>query len=283
MTDFVHLRLHTEFSIVDGLVRVKPLVERVAALGMPAVAVTDVCNFYGLIKMYKAAFGAGVQPIFGVDLKVLDADDPERAWPLCLLAMNQRVIAISPCLISRAYTEGQYLGVPYVHKSWLEEYAEGVIALSAGAAGELGRPCWGVRPIWLLSVLRYWMDLYPGVSILSCTAPGVRGTRPMCTRRCAGYQMECPVVATNDVRFLDASEFEAHEARVCIGEGRTLDDPRRARQYTDQQYLRSPRRWPSCLQISPRRLPTRWRLPGVAIWCWSWASPTCRTIPCQRV
>jgi len=89
MTDFVHLRLHTEFSLVDGLVRVKPLVSRVAALGMPAVAITDVSNFYGLIKMYKAAFGAGVQPVFGVDLKVLDADDPDRAWPLCLLAMNQ--------------------------------------------------------------------------------------------------------------------------------------------------------------------------------------------------
>ena len=78
MTDFVHLRLHTEYSLVDGLVRVKPLVERVASLGMPAVAITDVSNFYGLIKMYKAAFGAGVQPIFGVDLRVLDADDPQR-------------------------------------------------------------------------------------------------------------------------------------------------------------------------------------------------------------
>ena len=85
MTDFVHLRLHTEYSIVDGLVRVKPLMERVAALGMPAVGVTDVCNFYALIKLYRAAFAAGIQPIVGVDLMVLDADDPDRAWPLCLL------------------------------------------------------------------------------------------------------------------------------------------------------------------------------------------------------
>ncbi|MFU8765359.1 MAG: PHP domain-containing protein, partial [Haliea sp.] len=86
MTDFVHLRLHTEYSLVDGLVRVKPLVERVAALGMAAVAVTDVCNFYALVKVYKAAFSAGVKPIFGVDLRILDEDDPERAYPLCLLA-----------------------------------------------------------------------------------------------------------------------------------------------------------------------------------------------------
>ena len=88
MTSFVHLRLHSEFSIVDGLVRLKPLMSRVADLGMPAVAVTDVCNFYGLVKAHKAALAAGVQPIIGVDLKVMETDDPERAYPLCLLAMN---------------------------------------------------------------------------------------------------------------------------------------------------------------------------------------------------
>jgi DNA polymerase-3 subunit alpha len=117
MTDFVHLRLHTEFSLVDGLVRIKPLVARVAELGMPAVAVTDLCNFYGLIKFRKAAFAAGVQPIFGVDLRVMEADDPDRAYPLCLLAMNQVGYHNLTLLISRAYTEGQHLGVPYVKKN----------------------------------------------------------------------------------------------------------------------------------------------------------------------
>ena len=148
MTEFVHLRLHTEYSLVDGLVRVKPLVNRVAELGMPAVAVTDVCNFYGLVKVYKAAFGAGLQPIFGVDLMVMDADDPERAWPLCLLAMNQQGYHNLTLLISRAYTEGQHLGVPYVSKAWLAECAEGLIALSAGAAGEVGQALLGDKPDW---------------------------------------------------------------------------------------------------------------------------------------
>ena len=146
MTDFVHLRLHTEYSLVDGLVRVKPLMERVAALGMPAVAVTDVSNFYGLIKIYKAAFSAGVQPIIGVDLQILDADDPERAWPLCLLAMDLQGYRNLTLLISRAFTEGQHLGVPYVHKSWLQSCAEGVIALSAGAAGDVGQALLGGKP-----------------------------------------------------------------------------------------------------------------------------------------
>ena len=109
MTAFVHLRLHTEFSIVDGLVRLKPLMNRVAELGMPAVAVTDFSNFYGLVKAHKAGFGAGVQPIFGVDLKVMDADDPERAYPLCLLAMNEQGYKNLTLLISRSYTEGQHL------------------------------------------------------------------------------------------------------------------------------------------------------------------------------
>src|SRR5210317_1203772 len=143
MTDFVHLRLHTEYSLVDGLVRVKPLVQRVAELGMPAVAVTDVSNFYGLIKMYRAAFGAGIQPIIGVDLMVLESDDPDRAWPLCLLAMDLEGYHNLTLLISRAFTEGQYLGVPYVQKSWLQECAQGVIALSAGAAGEVGQALLG--------------------------------------------------------------------------------------------------------------------------------------------
>jgi len=255
MTDFVHLRLHTEFSISDGLVRVKPLVERVAALGMPAVAVTDVSNFYGLIKMYKAAFGAGVQPIFGVDLKVLDSDDPDRAWSLCLLAMNLAGYRNLTLLISRAFTEGQYLGVPYVHKSWLEEYAEGVIALSAGAAGELGQALLGGKSDMAAEGLRYWMDLYPGRFYLELHRTGREGDEAHVHAAVAlATQMGCPVVATNDVRFLDASEFEAHEARVCIGEGRTLDDPRRARQYTDQQYLRSPAEMAQLFEDIPEAL-----------------------------
>jgi len=241
MTDFVHLRLHTEYSIVDSLVRVKPLMERVAALGMPAVAVTDVCNFYGLIKLYRAAFAAGVQPIVGVDLKVLDADDPDRAWPLCLLAMNLQGYRNLTLLISRAFTEGQHLGVPYVHKDWLQECAEGVIALSAGAAGEVGQALLGGRRDLAAERLRQWMELYPDRFYLELHRTGREGdeVHVHAAVTLAG-ELGCPVVATNDVRFLYPSEYEAHEARVCIHEGRTLDDPRRARLYTDQQYLRSP-------------------------------------------
>jgi len=241
MTDFVHLRLHTEYSLVDGLVRIKPLVKQVAALGMPAVAVTDACNFYGLIKFRKAAFAAGVQPIFGVDLRVMEADDPERAYPLCLLAMNREGYHNLTLLISRAYMHGQHLGIPYVRRAWLEEAAEGVIALSCGAAGDVGQALLGDRAALAAERARYWMAVYPRRFYLELHRTGREGDE---THLHAAVQLalelQCPVVATNDVRFLEANEFEAHEARVCIREGRTLDDPRRARHYTEQQYLRSP-------------------------------------------
>ncbi|MEH6636266.1 MAG: DNA polymerase III subunit alpha, partial [Halioglobus sp.] len=241
MTDFVHLRLHTEYSIIDGLVRIKPLVNRVAELGMPAVAVTDVCNFYGLVKVYKAAFAAGIQPIFGVDLMVMDADDPERACSVCLLAMNQAGYRNLTLLISRSYTEGQYLGFPYVHKSWLAECAEGVIGLSAGAAGEVGQALLGGKKELAQERAKFWMQLYPGRFYLELHRTGREGDEAQVHAAVAlAHELQCPVVATNDVRFLDASEFEAHEARVCIGEGRSLDDPRRARIFSAEQYLRSP-------------------------------------------
>ncbi|AQA18309.1 DNA polymerase III subunit alpha [Halioglobus japonicus] len=241
MTSFVHLRLHSEYSIVDGLVRLKPLMGRVAELGMPAVAVTDFTNFYGLVKAYKAAFGAGVQPIFGTDLRVMEADDPEKSYPMCLLAMNEAGYKNLTLLISQAYTDGQYLGEPYVRKAWLEECAEGVIALSAGAAGDVGHALLSDKPELARERAEYWMNLYPGRYYLELHRTGREGDETHLHRAVAlAGELECPVVATNDVRFLEASEFEAHEARVCIGEGRALDDPRRVRAYTDQQYLRSP-------------------------------------------
>ncbi len=241
MTDFVHLRLHTEYSLVDGLVRIEPLMARVAELGMPAVAVTDVCNFYALIKVHKAAFAAGVQPIFGVDLMVMDADDPERAYPLCLLAMNHTGYRNLTLLISRAYTQGQYLGVPFVSKSWLEEACDGIIALSAGVGGDVGQALMGDRAALAVERARYWMTLYPQRFYLELHRTGrERDESHLHAAVKLAQELQCPVVATNDVRFLTADEFEAHEARVCIREGRTLDDPRRARHYSEQQYLRTP-------------------------------------------
>ncbi|MCR9105007.1 MAG: DNA polymerase III subunit alpha [Gammaproteobacteria bacterium] len=241
MTQFVHLRLHTEYSLVDGLVRIQPLMQRVAELGMPAVGVTDACNFYGLVKVHKAAFSAGVQPVFGADLRVTEDDDPDKSYPLCLLAMNNTGYHNLTLLISLAYTQGQRLGVPLVTRAWLEAHTEGLIALSCGASGDVGQALLSDRLELAQDRARYWMDLYPGRFYLELHRTGREGDESHLHAAVAlAATLQCPVVATNDVRFLDAQEFEAHEARVCIREGRTLDDPRRARPYTEQQYLRSP-------------------------------------------
>jgi len=255
MPEFVHLRLHTEYSLSDGLVRIKPLIDKVAELGMPAVAITDRSNFYGLVKLYRKAFSTGVKPILGVDLLVRESPESENAYPICLLATNQAGYRNLTVLISRSFVDGQYLGVPYVDRAWLKQHNEGVIALSAGAAGDVGQALLANKLALAEERARYWMSLYPGRFYLELHRTGREGDEAQvhAAVRLAGA-IQCPVVATNDVRFLAGSEFEAHEARVCISEGRALDDPRRVRAYTEQQYLRSPQEMAALFEDIPEAL-----------------------------
>ena len=241
MKEFVHLRLHTEFSLIDGLVRIPTLMGEVAAQGMPAVAVTDATNFYGLIKAYKAAQRAGLKLIVGVDLWVEDADDRDRPKPLSLLAMNEQGYQNLTLLISRAWSEGQYHGSPRIERDWLDTHAEGVLALSGGCQGEFGQLLINGHDAEARASLQRWMTTFPDRFYIELHRTGRLGEEDYLHAAVdLAAEMACPVVATNDVRFIGTDEFEAHEARVCIGYGRTLDDPRRPKLYSDQQYLRSP-------------------------------------------
>ncbi|MDB2615557.1 DNA polymerase III subunit alpha [Luminiphilus sp.] len=241
MKEFVHLRLHTEFSLIDGLVRIPALMGEVAAQGMPAVAVTDATNFYGLIKAYKAAQRAGLKLIVGVDLWVEDADDRDRPKPLSLLAMNEQGYQNLTLLISRAWREGQYHGSPRIERDWLDTHAEGVLALSGGCQGEFGQLLINGHDAEARASLQRWMKTFPDRFYIELHRTGRLGEEDYLHAAVdLAAEMACPVVATNDVRFIGTDEFEAHEARVCIGYGRTLDDPRRPKLYSDQQYLRSP-------------------------------------------
>ena len=241
MSDFVHLRLHTEFSLVDGLVRIPPLLRRVVEAGMPAVAITDANNFYGLIKAYKAAEAAGVKLLVGVDLWVEEPSDPERPRPLSLLAMDNSGYHNLTLLISRAWREGQYHGLPRVQRQWLDEHADGVLALSGGCQGDVGQLLLNGHEAEAKAALLAWMATYPDRYYLEVHRTGRPGEEDYLHAVVAlAAELDCPVVATNDVRFLSADEFEAHEARVCIGEGRTLNDTRRPRRYSAEQYLRTP-------------------------------------------
>ena len=252
---FVHLRVHTEYSLVDGVVLVKPLVKACTAAGMPAVAVTDQGNLFGMVKFYKAALGAGIKPIVGADIWVDDEDAPEGRSRLTLLCRNQDGYRALSRLLTRSYAEGQQQGVPVVRKDWIEADHAGLIVLSGAREGDIGQALLRGDVDAARRKLDYWRGLFPGnfyLELQRCGRPGDEEHVHAAVELAAAEGM--PVVATNDVRFLERDDFDAHEVRVCIHEGRTLDDPRRPRRYSEEQYLRTPEEMAELFRDIPEAL-----------------------------
>jgi DNA polymerase-3 subunit alpha len=237
---FVHLHVHTDYSLVDSCIRVKELVRAVAAAGMPAVAVTDQSNLFAMVKFYRAAEQAGVKPIIGADLWLHNDAEPGRPTRLLLLCRDRHGYLNLTRLVSRSYTEGQLQGIPTIRREWLQERSEGLIALSGGPAGDVGQALQAGNIELADSLVQQWAALFPERYYLEVMRTGRPADEAHLHAIVSLAQRHgLPVVATNDVRFLEAADFEAHEARVCINSGRTLDDSRRPRDYSDQQYLRS--------------------------------------------
>jgi DNA polymerase III subunit alpha len=238
---FVHLHLHTEYSLVDGLVGVKPLVKACAAGDMPAVAVTDQCNLFALVRFYRAAVGAGIKPIAGADLWVRNPADANQPHRLVLLVQDEVGYGNLTRLISRGYVEGQHLGVPQVERDWIAEAAGGLIALSGGPGGDVAQALLTGSQSQGEALLEHWLRVFGDRYFLELIRTGRPQEGELIERSVElAIAKGVPVVATNDVRFLARGDYEAHEVRVCIHEGRTLDDPRRPRRYSEEQYLRSP-------------------------------------------
>jgi DNA polymerase III subunit alpha len=240
LSQFVHLSLRSEYSLVDSILRIKPLITACKEQGMPAVALTDQTNLFAAVKFYKAARAEGVKPIIGSDF-LLDLGDGYTA-SMSLLAMDERGYKNIIELISRAYLQGQATGKTLVQRSWLEELSESVICLSGATGGEIGQWLTKGKEEQASSCLESWMQLYPGRFYLELQRTGrpdeneyIEAVVEMASEK------DCPLVATNNVRFLTEEEFEAHEARVCIHDGESLTNPNRARKYSEKQYLRSPR------------------------------------------
>lgn len=241
---FVHLRMHTEYSLLDGLVTVDEkegkLVPRLRELRMPAIAITDICNFYGLIKFYKAVQGAGIKPIIGSDLWLCDGEDASQPAMITVLAMNNDGYRHLTELISRAYQHGQSQGRAVVQRVWLSELNDGLLVLSGGRLGDVGQLLLHGNAEQARDVLQRWQKDFPERFYLELQRTGRTGDEDYLHAAVQlAVENACPVVATNDVRFVARDEFEAHEVRVCINEGRTLDDPRRERRYSEEQYLKS--------------------------------------------
>ena len=237
---FVHLRVHTEYSLVDGLVRIDALMDDVPDKGMNAVAVTDHCNLFAVVKGYKAAIAAGVKPIIGCDLPCHDKEKPGTISSLVLLCQNNVGYRNLTCLVSKAYQEGQDQGQPLIDVSWIAAFSEGLIALSGGKGGDIGQALLAGDEARAYQLAQSWMQCFPNRFYLEIQRTGRADEvayNAQIVRLADALQL--PLVATNDVRFLYPSDHEAHEARVCIHDGYSLADPRRNTNYSAQQYLRS--------------------------------------------
>ena len=236
---FIHLRVHTDYSLVDGVVRVKGLVKQVAALQMPAVAVTDDSNLYGLIKFYRNAQGAGIKPIAGADLW-LESEVLEEPARICALVQNDVGYRNLVLLISRGWQHNQQRGRALIKREWLNELHDGLILLSCARHGEIGQLLINGKPDEAAQVASGFKSLVGDRFYLEVQRTSRSGDEDCVHGSVAlAQQLDMPVVATNDVRFVQSEDYEAHEARVCIRDGAALDDPRRPRRYSDQQYLKT--------------------------------------------
>ncbi len=238
--DFIHLRLHSEYSLVDGVVKIKPLINQLAELGMPAVAITDQSNLFSLVKFYRAALAKGIKPIVGADVFIFNPDDAAQPFRLTLLVKNNIGYIALTELISKAYQEGQHLGVPMICREWLEQNHKGLIALSGAMEGDLGMALLAEDKAPAKKIAQYWDTLFPQSFFIELQRIGKRNEESYIAHAVQlATELNLPVVATNNVRFLKTTSFDAHEIRVCINQGRVIDDSRRPKDYTPQQYLRS--------------------------------------------
>lgn len=237
LPSYVPLRVHSEYSIIHGLGSVEVILDEAKALGFPALALTDDVNFYAAIKFYKAARARGIKPIFGADLYLTTKGQP---YHFSLLCQNKTGYHNLTKFMSRAYLEGKrHRGIPWISRSWLtQENMTGLIALSGGVAGELGRALLAGEGAEK-GVLQFWQTLFPDdrfyVEIYRVGHPQEEVYLQKALELAQTFDL--PVVATHPSYFLKKEDFPAHEVRVAIHEGFTLEDPNRSRWFTDQQYL----------------------------------------------
>ena len=237
---FIHLRVHSDFSMMDGLNKVKPILGKVAALEMPAVAITDQMNMCGLVKFYSEAHNLGIKPIIGTDFWVTNEAFGDEPFRLTLLAMNDEGYKNITILISKAYLRGHLAHRAVIDQAWLAEHAEGVIILSGAQHGDVGVGLMKNNAKLLDSALAFYESYFPDRFYLELIRTGRQGEEDYLHHAVElAEQHGLPVVATNEVCFIDREGFEAHEIRVCIHDGYTLDDNRRPKRYSEQQYLRT--------------------------------------------
>ncbi|WP_301099236.1 DNA polymerase III subunit alpha, partial [Otariodibacter sp.] len=236
---FVHLKVHSDFSMINGLAKVKPLVKACVANNMVAMAITDFTNFCGLVKFYGESLNSGVKPIVGVDILVRPEPESDDFYELTLLAKNNTGYHNITLLISKAYQQG-YHEFPVVEKEWLAELNDGIIIFSGGRNGDVGKSLLKQNQQEAEQNLQFYQTYFPNHYYLSiCRTGRVDEERYIQQAVSLAKQFAIPLVAVNDVVFLKKDDFDAHEIRVAIHDSYTLDDPKRPKKYSAQQYFRS--------------------------------------------
>ncbi|EAT10972.1 DNA polymerase III subunit alpha [Bermanella marisrubri] len=237
---FVHLRVHTEYSLVDGIVRVKELIKAADADQQIALTISDQSNMFALVKFYTACQATGIKPIISADVFIENPDDMANPYAITLIAQNDVGYRNLTELVSAGFTKNQHHDRAQLKQEWFEEKADGLIALSGFQRGDIEEALKKDKFELAASRLDRWLELFPQrfyLELQRTQRPNDEALLQKSIKLAADKQV--PVVATNDVRFMKQDDFDAHEARVCIGEGMTLIDPRRERRYSDQQYFKT--------------------------------------------
>ncbi|MDR2016622.1 MAG: PHP domain-containing protein, partial [Burkholderiales bacterium] len=236
---FVHLRCHSEFSIVDGILRIDEAVAAASADAMPALAMTDFNNLFGLIKFYKAARKAGIKPLVGAEISIVQKK-PRAAPYRMLLLVQSRTGYLNLCaLLTRAYqTQEAHHGQVGIAPEWLHEHHEGLLLIAGARGSEIGEALLQGDTETAETWARSWARIFPDRFYLEVQRAG-HADDDLLVAACADLarRLHLPLVATHPVQFKTRDDFRAHDARVCISEGYTLSDTRRPQRFTPEQYF----------------------------------------------
>jgi DNA polymerase-3 subunit alpha len=241
---FIHLRCHSEYSILDGIVRISDYVQAAQKDQMPALALTDLSNLFGAIKFYKSARKSGVKPLIGCDVwieNITNRDQPSRVLLLVQSLIGYRNLCE---LLSRAYLENQYRGRAELKQSWLQEANEGLIALSGYSSGDIGMALAQDNLVAAKQCAMQWAQIfynrfYLEVQRVSEASENPRQERLIQHTLHLAHELDLPVVATHPIQFIVPDDFMAHEARTCIAEGYMLADSRRPKNFAPTQYFKT--------------------------------------------
>lgn len=242
---FVHLRLHSEYSIVDGLVRIDDVVKAAAKDGQAALAITDLANLFGMVKFYKGARGKGVKPIAGCDVWISNDDDRDKPSRLLLLVKDHHGYLQLCDLLSKAWLTNLHRGRAELRPEWLEQLrhedgGNGLIALSGAHFGDVGIAIENGNVAAAERAAQRWSEVFPGAFYIEIQRANQPNMEVQVRQSVAlAARLGLPVVATHPIQFLSQDEFVAHEARTCIAEGEILANARRVRRFNEQQNFKT--------------------------------------------